>query len=307
MGKGKRKPLRGGQGSVKSARKGDGDESKDDLRGDAAREEENSDSSDSDGDITLEGKSGDVLQMTFDFKDMKEEYSYGIANMLPFLLTPTRVAQELAEMIAVQEEVGTAILCEEGDDVFGYATILPVPSIQSSNTQLKSVVDALVVSVDGLGPNSEGAVAMRRALSGAGAAQTGILLHGRFVNLPLELVPHLHRNLLDDLTWAQSDESREQGAANPFDGLSQCVLLAPVSVTEGYPSPKRGQCINITGSSSSAMFHHFEDDVFAQESTCTLLFKSPHGSPESVCAAILVPVAVMSSTCIPSIAQLVPS
>ena len=101
MAPGKRKPLRGGNESVKSARKGDGDESKDDAG--REREDEGSDSSsDSDGEIALEGKAGETLQMTFEFKDMKEEYSYGIANMLSFLMTPNRVAQELAEIVSQQ-------------------------------------------------------------------------------------------------------------------------------------------------------------------------------------------------------------
>ena len=137
---------------------------------------------------------------------------------------------------------------------------------------------------------------------------TGIFLHGRFVNLPLELVPHLHRNLVDDLSWAQhGDNADDEPRSAAFAEVDMCVLLAPVTVSDGYPTPKRDQCINITGSSSAAMFHHFEDDVFAQESTCTLLFKSPHGPPEAVCAAILLPINLVSSKCIPLISELVPS
>jgi hypothetical protein len=133
---------------------------------------------------------------------------------------------------------------------------------------------------------------------------SGVFLHGRYVNLPVELVPHLHRNLLDDLAWAKSAENPEPNSA--FRALSTCVLLAPVTVAAGQSTPKKGQCVNITGSSSAAMFDHFEDDIFSQESRCTLLYKPAHGPAEGLCVAALIPVATMQSTCLPGIMQLIP-
>jgi hypothetical protein len=144
MGKGKRKPLRGGQDAVKSARRSEGEESK------ADREESDSSGSDeSDGEIQLGKKSGqESLDVTFEFNDMREEYSYGIAKMLQFIIAHPRDAQDAAEVVAVQglcindylhccnallEEVGTAILCEEGEDVFGFATIVPLSTVQVSD------------------------------------------------------------------------------------------------------------------------------------------------------------------------------
>lgn len=132
----------------------------------------------------------------------------------------------------------------------------------------------------------------------------GVFLHGRYVNLPVELVPHLHRNLLDDVAWARSNDNPEPNSA--FRELSTCLLLAPVSLATGQRAPIKGQCINITGSSSAVMFDHFENDIFSQESKCSLLFKPAYGPAEGLCVAALIPVSVMRSTCLSSITQLIP-
>lgn len=49
---------------------------------------------------------------------------------------------------------------------------------------------------------------LRSALSSPG---TYVLLHHRFVNLPLPLVPLLHKSLREDLAWAQKNAVRKEG------------------------------------------------------------------------------------------------
>jgi hypothetical protein len=92
----------------------------------------------------------ELVPMTFEFNDMKESYCYGIAKMLEFLL-PNHEARSIGDVIANQGrmkahvpvahvvigEVGTAIVCEEGDDVFAYASIVPL----SNMVCLPSAVD----------------------------------------------------------------------------------------------------------------------------------------------------------------------
>lgn len=100
MGKGKRKPLRAGQDCVKSARRSEDDESKGTRELDGS---DNDSSSESDGEIILSKKEGqESLDVTFEFNDMKEEYSYGIAKMLQFLIAHPRDAQDAAAIVAAQ-------------------------------------------------------------------------------------------------------------------------------------------------------------------------------------------------------------
>jgi hypothetical protein len=42
---------------------------------------------------------------------------------------------------------------------------------------------------------------------------TFLLLHERFVNLPLQLVPALHKSVREDLAWAAETEVRLQNSA----------------------------------------------------------------------------------------------
>jgi hypothetical protein len=47
--------------------------------------------------------------------------------------------------------------------------------------------------------------ALEKALE---SSETFVFLHARFVNLPLPLIPLLHKSSHDDMAWAQSSEVR---------------------------------------------------------------------------------------------------
>jgi hypothetical protein len=148
--------------------------------------------------------------------------------------------------------VGTVVNCEGGQDSFAFATVLPYRRIEKV-APLKAVLGALstcltkaLSSGSGSGKAShEGFQALLDCLppstgsssssssssesssnisggsgnsqSGSKASSTGILLHKRFTNLPIQLVGALHRNLEEDISWAQqqaSDEDDEEKSDN---------------------------------------------------------------------------------------------
>jgi hypothetical protein len=163
--------------------------------------------SDSDDDLALDGGQGDVVDMSFDFNDMKEEYSYGVAKMLKHLNSNEPDALKLAEVICKQDVVGTAVCCDEGDDVFAYATVLPLQSIKEDENFGPIISDLLTACTKiASGENRD---TLLRHLSGDKCASTGLFLHGRYINLPLQLCGALHSNLVEDLAWSKANNDEE--------------------------------------------------------------------------------------------------
>jgi hypothetical protein len=165
--------------------------------------------SESDDDLMLDGNQGEIVDMAFDFNDMKEEYSYGIAKMLKHLNSNEPDALKLAEVISHQDVVGTAVCCDEGNDVFAYATVLPLQMVKDDEN-FGPIISDLLSACTKLPPSEEKDTIVSH-IGGAKVPSTGLFLHGRFMNLPLQLCGALHSNLVDDVNWAK-DHSDEPNA-----------------------------------------------------------------------------------------------
>ena len=167
-------------------------------------------------------------------------------------------------------------------------------------------------------------------MAGSKKTQTGVLLHRRFANLPIELVGHLHRNLDEDLGWAKSlddsvDGSGDASSAEDHVDFKECtyVLLlcgcelsgagvgegvsGSIGSHEGRKSGSSGSgsktIRDVTGS-SQIMFDYFEDEVyFAQASACYLYHPV---STYSGIAALLLPVASFK-ICVNDIMKMIPA
>ena len=123
------------------------------------------------------------------------------------------------------------------------------------------------------------------------------MVHGRFINLPLKLIPHLHRNLLEDLEWIKSQktsgesgitkkrssgkdssESNSSGLStaekesdkpsvevvDAFFGIENILILAPCSGRENASSSNSTASSHDVTGDSSVMFDNFEDEIFFQ-------------------------------------------
>lgn len=241
-------------------------------------EDENEDSDNDDPDeeddddedaIRLEGTvEKDIEQFTFEFKDMHENFYSDIAT-----LTATLVKQsgsyELSHAIADQCNVGTVIVCEEGDDVFAFASILPLSNYLHLEV-INSIIRDISTELDNLDPEGMTATIMKSCIAGADTCLTGIMLQGRFMNLPLTLIPPLHRQLLVDVTWARDEEKKNKVDKNVFSKLEYVLLLSPCS--RQVANGQEAQSPDITGD-SSLLFDYFEDEIYFQESLASIMFK----------------------------------
>jgi len=106
----------------------------------------------------------------------------------------------LAQLIVQEKGLGSIIHCTAETDVFALATTLNIQAHQG-NAGMLSLCDKL------LRPRCPPSLkpALEKAL---GSSETFVFLHARFVNLPLPLIPLLHKSSHDDMAWAQSSEVR---------------------------------------------------------------------------------------------------
>lgn len=102
------------------------------------------------------------------------------------------------------------------------------------------------------------------------SSKYGLLFHDRFVNLPLELIVQLHRDLSDDLAWILDSSKRSNEITDKivegFENMEYVVMFRPV-VPESDNSSSSSTDIkvqNVTGS-SSIMFDYFEDELYFEQ------------------------------------------
>ena len=164
-------------------------------------------------------------------------------------------------------------MCEGNNDVFAFATVLPLSTLKQGGAlslllgQLQRGIHAIPAGsrspATTLVLNSISPVTSSSSSSSsptAAASTTGILLHKRFSNLPLELIAPLHSNLEEDLSWAsqsaqkqkqqqgggkvvgvvtRAGEETEEDGSESFDfGLIDSILLLSVC---SLPSSGNGE------------------------------------------------------------------
>lgn len=294
------------------------EEDDDDLDNNENNDSDNDSESDNEKEDNLLAKhsSNDLISMTFEFNDMKESYSYGIALMLQFILLKHE-GRTVGDVIASQSEVGTAVVCEEGDDVFAYASIVPLSKILDGSNYFQQFFDELTLSVTQLNPD-EGVNQLLSCINGSRRNTTGVYFQGRYVNLPVQLITPLHSNLLEDLQWFINQERSQNSTSTSsnsdstqvtnFSNLEYVIMFTPASTESNSSQLKKGTCRNITGSSSAVIFNNFEDDIFFSYSNCVIQFQPSKITSESnstVCVFLL-PLNILSK-CIDDIRLLIPS
>jgi len=151
-------------------------------------------------------------QYTFEFNDMKSDYTESICSMLKIsLVVNPSAAYVLANSITDQSIVGTSVVSEGGDDVFGFATVLPTNIVFSKENVSKknSILNPLVVllnefqiKLNSLADKSVKNSFVKYLFDPYHSAASGIMVQCRFTNLPLQLIVDLHKNLNEDIKYA---------------------------------------------------------------------------------------------------------
>jgi protein BCP1 len=211
----------------------------------------------------------DIIQVEFTFSDMDEKFFHGIKTLLhssSTIYAPDSSA--LSDLMVENVSVGT-VISTEGDDegnVFGFASVLNVTT-NGSQPCIQRLVAACLDECP-----EQHKVDLETVLSGKTKRPAGFLLHGRMINLPLEVVEVLHQQLVLDMDWAvvNAEGGDEERKSLDFGAF---VRLAPT-----FPS------------NGSVVYKYFDDEVFANNSefVYTIDAPKPFGSEDKqVCRVIV--------------------
>jgi len=213
----------------------------------------------------------DILEVEFTFCDMNEKFFHGIKSLLTHSSTIYRQPSILADAIIGNVAVGT-VVSTEGDSegyVFGFASVLNVVPNEMSSPVNDLVQECLT------GCPTPYKAQMNAALSGKTGRRTGFLIHGRMINMPLEIVEVLHQQLVLDLDWAAK---HAPNANDQLDvGFETLVLLAPCTKEN-----------NVT------VYRFFDDEIFAKRGDFFFTIEAPKSYSRE--EKQLVNVVVMSKT-----------
>jgi protein BCP1 len=196
----------------------------------------------------------EILQVDFSFCDMDEKYFHGLKTLLtntsPIFATQS---SGLADLMIENISVGT-VISTEGDEegtVFGFASVLNVTTYQEQ----PSIQALKKVCLDKCPPKHK--KELETVLSGKTKRPAGFYLHGRMINLPLEIVEVLHQQLVLDMDWAVEHAEGGDDERKSLD-FGAFVRLAPSYRATGV-----------------SYYKYFDDEIFAQHAEFTYEMELP--------------------------------
>lgn len=245
-----------------------------------------------------EDQDGGDVDVDFEFFDPNEDDYHSVGDLLKsgtWEFVALNFA-ELADSIVGQGNIGTLIKSDaggSGDDkdstLCGMLTALNMRQFVTLSWP-KAVATALLAKAN---KHAEPEVAKKfRAVlqdSKAGT-EVGLLLSERFVNLPPQLIPPLHRALQEDIQWSCSTpecpaEERPFYAFTHFVGVARCFEAAPAPGPGAPLRAKRrnGPAVEVTGPALDAGgldFPRMEDQVYFQRASFSFTFPLPSAIAE---------------------------
>lgn len=223
-------------------------------------EEENT-SSENEKELNLEPDENESdIEVEFSFDDFKEINFKSIRNLLKKYIPGTQINySEMADSIVNQIIVGTAITVDDSGDVYGFATVLNIKH-QLNISYMKDIINIIVEAC----PSD----LLNDFKSKINSKNTGLLINERLINVPDELVPHLHKNLYDDIEYAKKNGIEDEPARFTINDI---IIISPCYY---YPQttgkkPKKSKIVHDV---SNAQFYHFEDTIYQKYSKSSFLF-----------------------------------
>jgi hypothetical protein len=184
----------------------------------------------------------DTINVEFTFCDMDEKYFHGIKSLLHDSSTVYQnQSSNMADLMIENISVGTVVSTADDEDgnVFGYASILNVSTYQ------ESPVVQYLKEFCLKGCPAKHKKELEVVLSGKTKRPAGFFLHGRMINMPLEIVQVLQQQLVLDMDWAVDNAEGGVEERKSLD-FGAFVRLAPCQAEGG-----------------SVVYRYFDDEIFA--------------------------------------------
>ncbi|CAL1688337.1 unnamed protein product [Lasius platythorax] len=237
-------------------------------------EEDSVSSSSEDEEYEVADEQGMVLQLDFEGRNPQDPDYHGIKTLLQQLFLKARIdLGGVTDLIISQNYVGSVVKqseeIDESDDddsdvndVFGITTVINVSDrqnivcIQQLRDLLKQLADEHA---------TDAANAMIKNVLENDAAQLGLLINERFVNIPAKISVPLLENLISEVKRASSKNM-------PFN-FSYYILICKLYKSEDKKIGKKSKSKNKnTGSEPSILWSNPEEEIFAEKATVSFEF-----------------------------------
>lgn len=225
------------------------------------------------------------VEVTFDFYDPTEGDEKSVENFLAeicdSLVVPDAAgleARKLAKAVCAQTRVGTVVKIDEDAAPIGFITALGV----QAHRELLEPLHRCLSSADA--PESILRSFVKPVEEGPVGPRVGLILTGRVVNLPVQLIPKLFEALLCEIEWATEDEpTPEQRKAFDLHWFLYITDVYPSAGSEKKqkqkkPTKKKARAAAASNGSKeedTIAFTRAEDEILLDASTHTVTWDIP--------------------------------
>ena len=187
----------------------------------------------------------ETIQVEFCFCDMAPVFFHGLKSLLHSTSTvyqqhSSMLADHMIENVSVGTLVSTTEEDQKEGNTFGFASVLNVETYQASPA-IQFLKEFCLKHCP-----QDRRKELDVVLSGKTNRPAGFLLHGRMINLPLEIVLVLHEQLVKDMDWAVKNAQGGEAERKSLD-FGVFVRLAPCQKEGG-----------------SVIYNYFDDEILAQ-------------------------------------------
>ncbi|KAL4574386.1 hypothetical protein LXL04_021215 [Taraxacum kok-saghyz] len=195
-----------------------------------------------------------VVQADFAFFDPKPDDFHGIKVLLQtFLDNKEWELTSFVDLILQQTTVGTVVKIEEDEDnsVYAFVSALNLQRYKESKCmmELKDFLMSMCQEKE-----------IKEKLSsylGEKAADVGLLISQRVVNLPPQLLPPLYDGLFDEISWATEDEPTKE--LRQSFAFKYYLLVSKIYKLKNVDQKKKGSS---SSSQEAIIYLKPEDEIF---------------------------------------------
>jgi len=203
------------------------------------------------GEINFNSDSTKQIDVNFDFLDPKPEFAQSVRSFIRSLFDHNCPIHQVAEHISNQVEIGTFLIADNGespeDSVLGFISLVDLdsPACECVKSYLRSKGDIPQLT----------------------EKKCGLLLCERIINLPPQLIPHLHTQLVEDYNWTKSNYP-------DFRGYDYVISLSrTLSTMPSSTGRKKRKGVGAEGH----LFFRVEDEILLRHSEESFLFENESG------------------------------
>ncbi|KDQ53022.1 hypothetical protein JAAARDRAFT_137838 [Jaapia argillacea MUCL 33604] len=242
---------------------------------------------DSDSDVSL-------INVDFEFFDPNPEIDYhAIRNLLSQLFhssSPSLHLEALTDLILGQPLVGTTVKMDgrEGDP-YAFLTVLNM-AVHKDHPSIQALTSLLLSKSQPTNPSFHTTLQNILGPNANPSQHIGLVLSERLINMPVQIVPHMYRMLVDEIKWAIDDNEPYTFTHLLFisrtytltQDEAQLLLSSQPNASSRKNKSKKLRPSLPSGAEGGGVFSfHPEDEVIEKYASQTYTFSTPTSTPRT--------------------------